>query len=311
MTKLGRIPNLFLSSPPIQKTPALAKDIDTGMDIINNADPAEFPNSVPDNTLPVTATPCVHTEDPDYNKDLDSVLLASIKGGKPKRTCPVHPQCITNIGDKPTSPPAKTSTASITLTVLKRQCKVKLHRLTEEQLKQWKPLHVTDSSTSSSSDSSSTDSDKVPLSELAKQLKSTQPSDGFTSEDDILLCNINKPRMRSHTHTHNTQPTIKTGNRFPRKTKTGVTYVDSELSDISTDQSPARKKSKLNPLLLPGPSDSRLRSQQYIASKKGTPVKENSNSNHTPLPPPPVNSVNDAVEYEKEESSPQKGKLQV
>ena len=169
---------------------------------------------------------------------------------------------------------AKTSTASITLTVLKCQCKVNLSRLTEEQLKQWKLSHVTDSSPSSSSDSSSTDSDNVPLSELAKQLKSTQPSDGFTSEDDIPLCNISKPRMRSRTRTHSTQPAIKTGNRFPRKTKTRVTYVKSELSDVSTDQSPAKKKPKLNPLLLPGPSDTRLRSQQYITSKKGTPVRQ-------------------------------------
>ena len=104
VTKLGRIPNLLLSSPPIQKTPALAKDIDTGTDIIDNADPAEFPNSVLDNTPPVTATPRVHTEDPDYNKDLDTVLLASTKSGKLKSTCPVNPQCITNIGNKPTSP---------------------------------------------------------------------------------------------------------------------------------------------------------------------------------------------------------------
>ena len=56
--------------------------------------------------------------------------------------------------------------------------------------------------------------------------------------------------------------------RFPHTSKSRVNYEESSLSDSASDHSPARKKKKANPLLLPGPSNDRLCAQGYITRKK-------------------------------------------
>ena len=83
----------------------------------------------------------------------------------------------------------------------------------------------------------------------------------FSSEDDIPLSDLNKPRTRSRT----IKKLVSTPNaRFPCKSKSGVTYEESDLSDQASDNSLVRKKKKVNPLLLPGPSNDCLQVQGYI-----------------------------------------------
>ena len=194
VTKLGSIPNLLLSTPPIQNTAIPVNTENTEPDNAEMTDPAKFPNSVPEKASPAATTSHENTENPDYDRDLDIVLLASLKGTHNKGSCPVHPQCSTTKDDMPPIPTTKCSATSVMLAMLKLQCNVSLQRLSDEQLQLWIPSQ---GKTNASSDSSSTDSeDNVPLSELAKL---AQHDDGFTSEDDIPLSDLNKPRTRSRT----------------------------------------------------------------------------------------------------------------
>ena len=166
VTKLGSISNLLLSTPLIQNTATPVNTENTEPDNAERTDPAEFPNSVPEQASPAATTSHGNTENPDYDRDLDTVLLASSKGMQNKGSCPVHPQCSTTNDDTPSIPATKHSATSITLAVLKRQCNVSFQQLSNDELQQWIPSQ---GKTSSSSDSSSTDSeDNVPLSELAK-----------------------------------------------------------------------------------------------------------------------------------------------
>ena len=73
---------------------------------------------------------------------------------------------------------------------------------------------------------------------------------------------------------------------LPRKSKTGISYAESELSDIPSDESPSRKKKKLNPLPLLGPSDDQLRTQGYITRSKN----KDTGSTPTPKSLPKVNT---------------------
>ena len=231
VTKLGSIPNLLLSTPPIQK---LTTPVSTEMDITKGTDPAEFPNSVPDQTSLIAATSRESMEDPNYDGNLDTVLLASSKGTQNKGICPVHPQCSVNKNDSTPTPPAETAATSIMLLVLKWQCNVSLLQLSDEQLQHWIPSQ---DKPSSSSDILSTDSeDNMLLSELTKLIKQ---DDGFTTEDDIPLCDLNKPRMRSSTHK---TPKVESENRFPRKSKDEVSYAESELCEAGSENSSIRKK---------------------------------------------------------------------
>ena len=310
VTWLGSIPNLLLSTPPLQKsTTSTSTKHDT--DGIEGTDPAEFPKSVPDQASLDATTSHEGTDNPDYDGTLDTVLLVSSKNTQSKGTCPVHPHCNTNRNDSMLTPPIEKTASSIMLAVLKHQCNVSLQQLTTEQLQHWLPPQT--NLTSSSSDIISTDSeDNVPLSELAKLVNwkentSTSSTDGFSTEDNIPLCDFNKPCTRSCTRK---KPTAELEDRFPRKSKNGISYVESELSKTNSENSPIRKKCKINPLLLPGPSNSRLKSQRYITRSK-TDQHSDKNRAIPSIPPNPLPSEDATVEDDTIKPKSPKGSLQV
>ena len=80
LTKLGSIPNLLLSTPPIQNTATPVNTVNTEPDNAERTDPAKFPNSVLEQASSAATTSHENTENPDYDRDLDIVLLASSKG---------------------------------------------------------------------------------------------------------------------------------------------------------------------------------------------------------------------------------------
>ena len=117
----------------------------------------------------------------------------------------------------------------------------------------------------------------IPLSKLVqKQAKTKTSSDSsFSSEDDILLSDIGKPRMRSRTRK---LPVPAPDDRFPHCSKSSVNYAESDIRETCSDESASKKKRKINPLLLPGPSLSRIQSQGYITRSK---KKDDLNSKDT------------------------------
>ena len=125
-----------------------------------------------------------------------------------------------------------------------------------------------DQPASSSESNSALDSDDdMPLSQLKVKVNSSEidKENEFSSEDDIPLIDFHKPRTRSHTAK---KTPISPPSCFPHKTKTGVHYEETAASGDTSSDSPARKKKKVNPLLLPGPSRDRLCVQGYITRNK-------------------------------------------
>ena len=177
-------------------------------------------------------------------------------------TCPVHPSC--HVDDSYTK---RVSDVSTTLAILKRQCKVNLQHLTEAEINEW-TIKTHDQPASSSESSTASDSDEnMPLSQLKVKVNHSENIDknDFSSEDDIPLIDFHKLCMRSRTAK---KMPISPSSCFPRKSKTGVHYEESAASDDPSDNSPARKKKRVNPYLLPHPSSDHLHAQGYITRNK-------------------------------------------
>ena len=229
---------------------------------ITDKDIAEFPNSIPDINPNTTTTDHDPVENTEYDGELDCVLLQTSKNNVVSNNCLIHPGCSVN-----ESSVIGGTDVSTTLAVLKRQCKVNLQQLTTAEINDW-TIKSHDEPVSSSGSSTASDSkDDIPLSQLRGNVTSTasDKQNEFSSEDDILLIDFHKPRMRSRTAKKT--PNVPQSH-FPHKTKAGVHYEESAVSGDISDDSPARKKKKVNPLLLPSPSNDRLHAQGYITRNK-------------------------------------------
>ena len=107
------------------------------------------------------------------------------------------------------------------------------------------------------------------------------------------MCDLNKPRMRSHTRKSTKE---KHDEHFPRKSKARASYAESELSDTNPSDLPVQKKWKVNPLLLPGPSEDHIKAQGYITQSK---------SKDASVPLSPVNNTPDDDQDHQAEDDPQ------
>ena len=199
-------------------------------------------------------------EETKYDNNLDQMLMQSSKTSNGK-SCPVHPYCSTS--ESPSRLNKQTSETSTMLVILKHPCNINLQKLTDLDIKKWiKPTsELADTSTETVSDSD----DDIPLSCLKEKEHIKSLEAGFSSEDDIPLIDFHKPCTRSHTQKKVPPSPIV---RFPCTSKSNVSYEELSISDSTSDDSPARKKKKVIPLLLPGPSNDRLHAQGYISRNK-------------------------------------------
>ena len=244
VTRLDVIPNLLLSIPPPHQpavgAPTVENADEMGADN-ENTEGAEFPNSVLDKDTSHVGTSHDQQEYPEYDSNLDRMLLQSTDTSHLTNSCPLHPGCDVNSTSGNTSDNHCKNSISTTLDVLKKKCNMNLTRLTDAEVSKWMTQTSDQETLSLDSD------DNIPLShlrecELAGANNDTES--GFSSEDDIPLIDFNKPCMRGHTCKKS--KTV-SSSHLPCKSKTGISYEESELSKASSDRSPTRKKEEGQP----------------------------------------------------------------
>ena len=279
MTCLSLIPNLRLSTPSLPKpTDATTSKVNTTTDSHTSAigtDGAEFPNSIPDINSSSTTTNRDPADNTEYDGELDQMLLQASNNTATTETCPVHPGCCVD-----NSPIKQGSEVTTTLAILKRQCKVNLQQLTTAEINEWT------------------------IKSRNQPVSSSGGSTALDSDDDMCLSRL----RRSHTAKKipiSPQPC------FPHKTKTGVHYEETAASGDTSDNSPARKKKKVNPLLLPGPSSDHLHVQGYIIRNKSKETPNEKEQTDNTQASKTDTSENDNNKDPAQDQTPPKGNLKV
>ena len=95
VTRLNLIPNLLLCTPPpyhLNTTEPAVENTERNKD----SECAKFPNSVPDTDKSNVTTSHAELEDPEYDGNLDKMLLHSMDKSQPTNRCPIHPGCEVN-----------------------------------------------------------------------------------------------------------------------------------------------------------------------------------------------------------------------